>query len=151
MANSHIWHFETCGATGLRTRDHCVQGSSVSQLYHDPKYCFKLLPKQKNFLTYDRKLVWWYWLLPSQAPGTNYVTLRRDLFWFFTCRYYPAGGMYTILILTFLRADIIQQVVCTRWAESQIRTDVSLRIMITSQAESTTVPFRQIHCNNRKE
>lgn len=28
-------------------------------------------------------------------------------------------------------------------AESQIRTDVSLRIMITSQAESTTVPFRQ--------
>ena len=28
-------------------------------------------------------------------------------------------------------------------AGSQIRTDVSLRIMITSQAESTTVPFRQ--------
>ena len=30
------------------------------------------------------------------------------------------------------------------WAGSQIRTDVSLRIMITSQAESTTVPFRQL-------
>ena len=29
-------------------------------------------------------------------------------------------------------------------AGSQIRTDVSLRIMITSQAESTTVPFRQL-------
>ena len=28
-------------------------------------------------------------------------------------------------------------------AGSQIRTDVSIRIMITSQAESTTVPFRQ--------
>ena len=50
-----------------------------------------------------RKLVW-------IISGTEYITLRRDLFW---------------------------------WAGSQIRTDVSLRIMITSQAESTTVPFRQ--------
>ena len=30
----------------------------------------------------------------------------------------------------------------TYWAESRIRTDVSLRILITSQAESTPVPFR---------
>ena len=51
---SHTQQYVLCGATGPRTRDHCVQGSSVSQLYHDPKYCFKLLPKQKNFLTYDR-------------------------------------------------------------------------------------------------
>lgn len=52
---SHTQQYVLCGATGPRTRDLCVQGRSVSQLYHDPiKSVFKLLPKTANFLTYDR-------------------------------------------------------------------------------------------------